>query len=133
LFGEVCARDYGEYGYPDVHRLVVDAYMAQHPGFATAAGRRSVVVHLVGLCLTLELGARRDEVARALGRVFPSKPDVPALEYRAPLGELTIASVADARDRDEHVRITHEWARSVWAAWSMHHPHIRHLAHSAAR
>ena len=56
MFGEVLARDYGLYQYPEAHRLVVDAYMAQHPGFSTASGRRSVAVHLVALLCVLERG-----------------------------------------------------------------------------
>lgn len=26
VFGEILAREYGEFGYPDVHHLTVDAY-----------------------------------------------------------------------------------------------------------
>ena len=49
MFCEVTARDFSEYRYPPIHGTIVDAYMAQHAGFATPAGRRSVAVHLVGL------------------------------------------------------------------------------------
>ncbi|MFQ3593687.1 MAG: DUF5946 family protein [Gemmataceae bacterium] len=32
IYGEVLAREYGEFAYPPIHRLTVDTYAAQHPG-----------------------------------------------------------------------------------------------------
>jgi hypothetical protein len=32
LFGQIQADEAVRFGYPPAHRLVVDAYMAQHPG-----------------------------------------------------------------------------------------------------
>lgn len=49
-FGQLQAEEARRFGYPAVHRLVVDAYMAQHPGDGTdRRDRRSVFVHLVDL------------------------------------------------------------------------------------
>ena len=70
-FNAVTAKDYGEYQYPEVHRLIVDAYMSQHATFATPAARRSVVVHLIGLHLVLERGMKG---AAAGGRSDKSSP-----------------------------------------------------------
>jgi Family of unknown function (DUF5946) len=54
-FGEVQADEAQRLGYPAVHRVVVDAYMAQHPGDGSdRRDRQSVFVHLAGLCAVLE-------------------------------------------------------------------------------
>lgn len=133
MFNEVCVRDYGEYRYPDVHRLIVDAYMAQHPGYATPAGRRSVAAHLVGLSCTFDEGIAGKNVARVLGTVFPDKRDIPPLEPIPPLGALTVAHVHAAANLEQHAARATEWARAVWQAWSPHHPRIRALRAAARR
>jgi uncharacterized protein DUF5946 len=134
MFSEVCARDYGEYRYPDVHRLIVDAYMAQHPGYATPAGRRSVAVHLVALCCTFEEGMANKDVLRVLSAgVFPDKRDTPALEPVPPPGPITIAHVHAATSLEEHVARARGFARAVWEAWTPHHPRIRALRPAARR
>ena len=46
IYGEVLAREYGEYAYPPVHRLTVDAYAAQHPGVPSRRSIQSVAIHL---------------------------------------------------------------------------------------
>lgn len=55
VFGEVQADESARFGYPPAHRLVVDAYMAQHPGDGRdRRDRQSVYVHLIALCAALE-------------------------------------------------------------------------------
>jgi hypothetical protein len=131
VFGQVTARDYGEFQYPDVHRLIVDAYMSQHPGFATPAGRRSVVVHLVGLLLVLERGAAGRAVGEIMGNVFPDKRDIAPLEPVPWLGELTVASLLDAPDLTAHSQRARRWAEAVWRAWAPFHEQIRAFADEA--
>ena len=125
------AKDFGEYQYPDVHRLIVDAYMAQHPGFATAPGRRSIVVHLVGLYLVLEKRLSSRDVGPVLGLVFPEKPDVAPLVPVPFLGERTIADVHTAPDLAEHVRAARAWGDAVWRAWLPHHATVIAFADAA--
>jgi hypothetical protein len=127
MFCEVLARDYGEYGYPEAHQLIVDAYMAQHPAFATAAGRRSVAVHLVGLLCALELGLSGSEISRTLGRVFAEKQDVEAFEPVPWLGEVNVACVHAARDVKEHTAQARVWAEAIWQAWSSYHARVHAL------
>ena len=67
IYGEVLAKEYGEYGYPPVHGLTVDAYAAQHPGTPSRQAIQSVAVHLIALYLVLERGygfARATEALR---------------------------------------------------------------------
>jgi hypothetical protein len=127
----VTARDYGEYRYPAVHQLIVDAYMSQHAAFATPAARRSVVVHLVGLHLAFERALQGAEIGRVLGQIFPDKRDLPALTPKPPPGPLTIASVLAAGNLEDHARRGRAWALSVWTGWAAHHAHIRSLAEQA--
>jgi len=130
-FNQVAAKDYGEYRYPAVHQLIVDAYMSQHATFVTPAARRSVLVHLVGLHLAFERGLERAAIGRVLGQVFPDKRDVPPLTPKPPPGPLTIAWVLAAGDVEDHARRGRAWALSVWTAWADHHGQIRSLAEQA--
>jgi hypothetical protein len=127
IFGEVLARDFGEYRYPAAHRLVVDAYLAQHPGFATAAGRRSVAVHLVGLHCVLDKGMAGDELRRTLAGVFPDKRDILPFEPVPRLDAVNVAFVHAARDVEEHAERAKVWATAVWQAWAPHHPRVLQL------
>jgi hypothetical protein len=131
-FGEVTLRDYGEFAYPTVHRLIVDSYMSQHPGFATPAGRRSVAVHLVGLCLSLERGATGRAAGETLARVFPDKRDIAPLEPVPWLGEITVASLLGAPDLPSHAQLARAWAEAVWRAWAPFHQQVRAWADAAS-
>jgi hypothetical protein len=111
--------------------LTVDAYMAQHPGFGSAAGRRSVLVHLVGLWLTLERGMAPSEVGPLLGRVFPDKRAAPP-EVRAipALSGINVTHVLGAEPEAHDARVE-AWARFVWDAWQSQHALVRELAEAA--
>ena len=66
-FGEAQADEAERFSYPPVHRVVVDAYMAQHPGDGSdRRDRQSVFLHLVGLCATLEHGLPRPYATKVL-------------------------------------------------------------------
>jgi hypothetical protein len=131
-FNAITARDDGgAHHSPKVHQLIVDAYMSQHATFETPAARRSVLIHLVGLCLALERGMNGAAVRQALGQVFPDKRDVTSLAPKPPAGSLTVASLRAAADREDHDRRGRAWAESVWNAWAPHHARIRALAAQA--
>ena len=67
-FGEVQADKSLRFGYPPAHRLVVNAYMAQHPGGGhDRRDRQSVFVHLLALCAALEQATPPGEVTRLFG------------------------------------------------------------------
>jgi hypothetical protein len=124
LFGELLRRDYEELKYPAVHGLAVDAYMAQHPGYATAAGRRSVITHLLGLQAWFERGLRGRALIAVRVGAFPDKSD-PAPFLPVPShGALTVAQVVNG-PIEEHATRIEAWARSVWSSWSAHHEAIR--------
>lgn len=122
VYGEVLAREYGEFRYPSAHRLAVDAYAVQHPGRPTPQTVQSVTVHLISLCAVLERGydvsrateLMRRAIARYKGRFV-------WLERPASLGSVTVLDVAQATSLAEHVRCVEGWARVAWTAWSAHH------------
>jgi len=98
-FGEIQADEALRFGYPPAHRLVVDAYMAQHPGDGRdRRDRQSVFVHLAGLCAVLEEGAPPRLATDCLRRVLRAHTDFPALKRRAGAGALNVLHVAGSRD-----------------------------------
>lgn len=129
-YGDVLAREYGEYGYPAIHRLTVDAYAAQHPGIESRQSIQSVAVHLIGLYLWLECGLPANEITRRIGEAVKrggfhwlTPPEV--------LGSLTIQDVVQSANLDEHIIQVHAWARSVWDAWQVHAATVKRWAGNA--
>jgi hypothetical protein len=129
IFGEVVACEYSDFKYPAVHRLTVDAYMAQHPGNAAhdRRQRQSVAIHLCGLYLAIEVAMPLRKITTALGRLT-ARTDWPLLP--APLSPhwLTVVDVAGASNLNDHAARVERWARSVWEAWAQHHLVVRRLA-----
>lgn len=122
LYGELLAREYGELGYPSVHRTTVDTYAVQHPGEPERRTINSVCTHLIGLCLVLEHGLPPERV-----RVLLHTPrDARWLEPPRPNGTLTVRHPLSADSAEEHERRVLEWAADVWAAWEPHHETVRH-------
>ena len=126
IFGEVLAKEYGEYGYPPVHRLTVDAYAVQHPGTPSRKSIRSVAVHLISLYLMLEHGVALEKATRAIQRAVSHGGEFVWLEPPAAVvGWMTVIDVNRAQDLAEHERLVRQWAQETWAAWAQHHDQIR--------
>lgn len=136
LYGEVLGRQYGEAGYGAASGLTVDAYAAQHPHDPGRRNRQSVAVHLISLCLVLEHDlapyATADALRRHVDRRRATGQEWPWLTPPASLGAVSVADVHAAADAEEHVRRVDAWARSVWEAWSAHHPQVRAWASSSS-
>lgn len=133
LFGEILAKEYGEYRYPDVHRLTVDTYAVQHPGAPSPQSIQSVAVHLISLHLVLEKGLNTQRATKALQRAVAESKHFVWLTPPPSTGNMTIQDVAKAQTLAEHVDLVERWARTVWRAWSDHHATVRRwaaLAHS---
>jgi hypothetical protein len=128
-----CWEMFGSLHLMGTSQLAVDTYMAQHPGVATPAGRRSVLTHLVGLHLALHDRESPERIRKVLGVVFPgTTTDVPGLRNAPDLRGLTVADVVGAPPRDRGARET-DWACWVWDAWSAEHPRVLELAELARR
>lgn len=126
-FGEVQADEVQRFRYPSAHRLVVDAYMAQHPG--DGVDRRecqSVFVHLVGLCAALEHALPHSHATRLLADVIRHRDgDFPILLRADGPGSLTVLHMVGAANLDDYERRAREWAAAVWNSWSAQHALIR--------
>ena len=128
LYGEILARDYSEFKYPPVHRLVVDAYAVQHPGKPMRQAIQSVVVHLIGLCLSIEKGMEAKQVTQAIGRATQFSEKFVWLDPPGNMGSITVADAVKTKTLEEYDRQGRAWARSVWEAWAVHHAQIRKLS-----
>ena len=128
IYGQVLAKEYGEYRYPPVHRLSVDTYAVQHPGTPSRRSIQSVAVHLVRLYLVLERDLNYKMAADAMRRIVKHRDRFAWLEPPYPLGDITILDVHGAKDLTGHVKWVERWAKSVYEAWSPHHATIRQWA-----
>lgn len=116
-FADVQVDELIRFGQSPVHRLVVDAYMAQHPGDPRDIdARQSTAFHLLALCGQLERGWTAAETTDAVRAVTRGVNELPAFVRRGP-GSLTVAHVVGAVDADDFAARTREWALAVWRAW----------------
>jgi hypothetical protein len=125
MFGELQADELQRFGYPAAHRVVVDAYMAQHPGDGTdRRDRQSVFAHLVGLCAVLEAGLEGARATEVIRRVI-KRDDFPVLTRCRGPGDLTLLHLIGASDLPDYEQRARDWAGAVWQSWTEHHPSIR--------
>jgi hypothetical protein len=102
VYGEVLEKEYGEYRYPPVHRLTVDAYAAQHPDTPSRRSIQSVAVHLISLYVVLEWNYDPHRATQLIRRASTSQQDFVWLEPPASLGAITVLNVREAKDLAEH-------------------------------
>ena len=125
LYGEVLAREYSDAAYGEVHRLTVDAYAVQHPGRPSPQAIQSVAVHLMSLCMILELGKSSAFATAALGALASQKGTYVWLEPPMVRGALSVAHVHAAGSLSAHIEAVHAWARCAWEQWSEHWDTVR--------
>jgi len=126
IYGQVLAKEYGEYGYPEpTHHLTVDTYAIQHPGQPGRKSIQSVNLHLASLCLILEMGWSSPAASAALRKSLKQDDRFTWLEPFVPNGCVTVLDVVRAPDLAAHNGMVDAWARNVWAAWSPYHGFIR--------
>jgi hypothetical protein len=131
VYGELLAHEYAELGYPECHRLTVDAYAAQHPGKREARSIRSVATHLSGLYLVLERGLDGPAATAMKNRVVATEPGFKWLNPPATNGALTVRNVLEMRQEMAHCDAIEAWGRSVWETWELHHATVRDWVESA--
>ncbi len=126
IYGEVLAKEYSDYRFAPVHRLTVDTYAVQHPGKPERRAIQSVVVHLIGLYVTLECGFDNARAIQVIKNAAGRSSSFSWLEPPISPGTMTVLDIHRVGDdSDEHKRLVTEWARTTWAAWSLHHAQIR--------
>ena len=128
------ADEIRRFGYDPAHGLVVDAYMAQHPGDGTdRRDRQSVFVHLIGLCVRLEQHTSYHLVPDLFQRVLQQRSDFPVLSRSHGPGLLTVVHMVGASDSPEYERRAREWGNAVWESWSGEHERIRRALHATTQ
>lgn len=127
-YGELLAREYGEYGMPPVHRLTVDTYAAQHPGRPSPQSIQSVAVHLVGLYVVLDRGFDLSKASRVTSEAAAYRNRYHWLTPPDLTNSLTVEDVLAAETLARHEDRVWEWSRSVWDAWDPHHGTVRDWA-----
>lgn len=132
-FGALRADEMLRFPGSVARNLVVDAYMAQHPGDGTdRRDRQSVFVHLVSLCSVIERQASASRSPDVLRAVLARRTAFPVLRRARGPGSLTVLSATDATSVGDHDARVRAWAGSVWESWREHHATIR-AALDAAR
>jgi len=125
VYGEILAREYGDFRLAKLHRLAVDAYAAQHPGVNVPAARRSIGVHLSRFHLYLERGWSMERVDNTMPAIIAFKDKCAWLDPPSMAGTLSVLDVSQAHTIEEHDSCVKSWADSVWKAWTPHHPTVR--------
>ncbi|MCA9279482.1 MAG: hypothetical protein H6815_01370 [Phycisphaeraceae bacterium] len=125
VYGDVLAREYGEYGYPECHRLTIDAYAAQHPGTPSRRSIQSVAGHLIALHVLFEQNVSAAEATRRIGAAVAQAESFHWLEPPSFADAMTVLDVAATADLETHQRVVRAWAESVWHAWSEHHETVK--------
>lgn len=128
VYCDILAKEYGEYKYPEVHRLTVDSYAAQHPGTPSRQSIQSVAGHLISLYLVLERGMNAKRATAAIRKAIEQSHHFMWLPPPPSLGALTVLDVVGAKNIDEHTSRVQQWARSVWETWTPHHQTIQKWA-----
>ena len=122
LYGEVLAKEYGEYNYPQLtHRLTVDTYAIQHPGEPIRQAIQSVNVHLISLYLILVKGYGGEAATKKMGEILSKQPRFKWLEPPSPNGHITVADVLTTTNQEDHEKKVREWAENVWNSWYSKH------------
>lgn len=126
MYGEVLAREYSDPAYWQSHRLLTDAYCAQHSPGADPRARQSVNIHLAGLMMHFEDGVEETTVIAFLKRAA-ERTDFPALAMPEPDGNVTITEIWQAKTADEHAAAVEIYARRVFDNLAAHHAKARQL------
>src|SRR4051794_33806382 len=115
------------YGYPEVHRLVVDAYAAQHPGPGVERrDRQSVLVHVASIHLVINSGRTSAEAGALLRTLTQGRPEFPLLR-RHGAGAIDLRHAWEAADLADYEGRAREWATAVWMSYEPSHDLIERL------
>lgn len=128
VYQEVVARELGEFRHPEIHRVTVDAYAAQHPGEPSRKSIQALAAHLIGLYLVVEKGVPARFASEGIQQAVDSPLTFTWIEPPPKRGAPTILDVRGATHLAEHTRRVETWARAVWETWTPHHETVRRWA-----
>jgi hypothetical protein len=142
---EILVKEGARFGYPAVHRLIIDSYWAQHPPHAhiqkelnidqrfIAASIQSIGIHLIALHLSMvekmELKGIRIEMDRIITKMNQNNISFDSLKAPEDLGSIKAADVnaafTDDLSLDDYDKLAWQWAHAVWKAWEHQHATVR--------
>lgn len=126
MFGAIQADEVERFGYPlPAHRLVVDAYMASHPGPGTdRRERQSVFVHLRALAARRALGWREERVLDLMRGGSGVRVDYPVLSPPPAGARMNVSDMRGSTDVADYTDRARRWADAVWDSWAHEHDRI---------
>lgn len=144
---EILVKEGENYGYPAVHRLIIDSYWVQHPPLLEYqlelginkrfidASIQSVSVHLIALYLAIEKKVDLKDIARVMDRILTNMNHqgvtFSELEPPVDLGAIRAIDIRQAVDKNlnlqEYEHLAWKWAHSAWNAWHLHHKTVHNL------
>jgi hypothetical protein len=124
LISELSIRQYPDGMIGGAGFMGGDAHALQHPEIH---GKKNNAAHLLRLHWIFEHNqlAQAGTVPRWWQQYLQGNTNIPVLEPPRDRGRLTVADVASADSAHEAAARMAQWARSVYAAWSMHHDWAR--------
>lgn len=128
VYGELLAKSYGEFHFPPVHQVIVDAYAVQHPGEKNSQAIHSVALHLIRLYRVFESGWDIQQASEIMLNATRYKDVYGWLEPPRFMGEITAVDVIKAVTVEDFQKLGTEWGLHAWKAWQKHHPTIRKWA-----
>lgn len=142
-FDEILVKEQELFGYPAVHRLIVDSYWVQHPPHEqvqknlcisprfVAASIQSVAVHLIALHCALDKKIELSKIPavmdRILTRMSALQLDFPYLKSPDDLGVIRAFNVRDAVYAHPNINLhdyeqyAWDWARAAYDSWRRQH------------
>jgi len=141
-FCEVLGKKQEWAGYPEMHRLFVDAYAVQHPPCIEYqkelginqrlinASIQSVFVHLIALYLAFEKNVPLRDISKRMAYIFDTGVKLESMELKPPnhLDNIIIIDIRKVSNFQEYEKMVWQWAKSAWDAWQEHHTVIEQVA-----
>ncbi len=119
LYAGLSERSYGDPTYAGATFYGVDAHALQHPEIH---GKKNNAAHLLRLhwIFTRNAHAYANTVPR-WWQAYLNGSVVPILDPPSARGDITVVQVAAAESAAAYAAALQAWAKSVYAAWAIHH------------
>lgn len=125
LHGELTAYTVTRGDIAFIHQHLVDAYAAQH--VRDDARPIGVAFALIGLYLACERGYTGRQVQHLHMLLANRSKTWPRFTPPPLMGALTIHDVLQAPPGENRDHMLHQWAQSIWDAWSHEHERVKFL------
>ena len=151
IFCEVLGKEQTYFGYPEVHRLFIDAYSIQHPPHAHIqkeleisdrlinASKQSVGIHLIALYLAFDQTKKLSDIPSVMDRILSTGIKLEEYSFDPPddLGSMTIVGInkkiVQNLTLEEYEKLMWQWAQVTWQAWSEHHDAVKKIVEEIKR